>query len=140
MASERKKKKKRMERRKVRGGFELFTAPNDKTSSTSASTTRERSSDCSIGWQCYFYNSPQPPYIPSPRRVLFLLAAFRERIKEKERGRERERKAERETAKEYARGKGRNRESRGVERWEWGVVSSLPTPVYSPTALLYSSV
>lgn len=67
----------------------------------------------------------------SPRYVdvvLFLLAAFRERIKEK-----REREIER--------GKGSEREEQEVEsgkrgcRWERGVVSPLPATVYS---LLYT--
>lgn len=75
----------------VRCGFELFTAPY-KTSATS--TARERSTDCSIGWHCYFYNSPQPPDHPFASAVLFLLAAFRERIKEKERMIERTREKE----------------------------------------------
>lgn len=88
----------------MRGGSRTFRSlENDKTSATSASTARARDPAivrskrrCGVGWQCYFYNSPQPPVHP-PRHVdvvLFLLAAFRERIKEKERagGNERESK------------------------------------------------
>lgn len=62
-------------------GLELFTAPKrQNVGDVSVNGPRERSSDCSIeeregvGWHCYFYNSPQPPYIPSPRRrsVVFI--------------------------------------------------------------------
>lgn len=93
----------------------------------------------------------KPPSVPSSAlAVLFLLAAFRERIKEKERTREKERESERERKREGERerarkrrgGRRRNSVGRG-SRWERGVVSSLParvSAVYSLDALLYSSV
>lgn len=82
--------------------------------------------------------NPRPPLVSA---VLFLLAAFRERIKEKESARDEE--EERKRMKERKAGRKRERQTlwRG---WEQGVVSSLSAPVsaavYSADALLYSSV
>lgn len=121
---------KRRRGKKCEVGLELFTVPKrQNVSDVSVNGPRERSSDCSIEEEEGLVGSVifiirRNPRI-SPRHVdvvLFLLAAFRERIKEKEREGGNEGKSKR-----------WSREA-GGSRWERGVVSSLPATVYS---LLY---
>lgn len=111
---------------------------NDKTSATSAvNGPRERSSDCSIeegeGVGNVIFIIRRNPRT-SPRYVdvvLFLLAAFRERIKEKKRERDRKRERERE---------GRARGGAGKEGLPVGTGCCFTPPSNRLFSALYSSV
>lgn len=73
------------------GAFELFTALY-KTSATSTARERDPAIVRSVGTVIFIIRrNPRPPLVSA---VLFLLAAFRERIKEKERAMKRKRERE----------------------------------------------